>query len=101
MNSLSKLIGMGVGTFRIRDFDKHFSVLEDLGPDYPNFLESRKIVKLIEEDVLYALVQVPYKSMEEFVIRITDPKAIDWKEIVEKTKNCTWRGPQLDPRYIN
>jgi hypothetical protein len=101
VNSLSKAIGIGVQIFRIRNFDQHFSVVEDLGPDYPNFLESRKIVKLIDESVLYALVRVPYKDIEEFVIRIADAESINWKEIVDKTEKCRWRGAELDKRYIN
>ena len=102
MDSLSKAIGEGIQTFRIRDFDRYFSVVEDLGPDYANYLESRKIVTLDDEDILYALVRVPYKDVEEFVIRITtDIDSIDWKEIAKRTEECRWRGPELDLRYIN
>lgn len=102
MNSLSKAIGDGIQTFRIRNFEQHFSIVDDLGPDYANYLESRKIVKLIDEDILYALVRVPYKDIEEFVIRITtDINSIDWKEIADRTEKCRWRGPELDQRYIN
>jgi len=102
MSNLSKAIGDGVQTFRIRNFDQHFSIVEDLGPDYANFLESRKIVNLIDEDILYALVRVPYKDIEEFLIRIsTDIKSINWKEIADRVERCRWRGPQLDQRYIN
>ena len=101
MSGLSKVIGIGVQTFRIRDFNQNFSVVEDLGPDYPNYLAFRKIVKLVDEDVLYAWVGVPYKDIEEFVIRIADIVSINWKEIADTTEKCRWRGPQLDARYIN
>ncbi|MFT3895021.1 MAG: hypothetical protein QM730_25630 [Anaerolineales bacterium] len=33
MSSLSMAIGEGIQTFRIRNFDQYFSVVEDLGPD--------------------------------------------------------------------
>jgi hypothetical protein len=102
MDNLSKAIGDGVQTFRIRNFDQHFSIVEDFGPDYADYLESGKIVKLIDEDILYALVRVPYKDMEELMIRITtDINSINWREIADKTEYCRWRGPELDQRYIN
>ncbi len=102
MSWLSIAIGDGIQTFRIRNFDQHFSLIEDLGPDRANWLESRKILKLNDEDVYYALVEVFYKDFEEFVVKITiDITSINWKEIADRTKNYRWRGPQLDARYIN
>ena len=102
MSSLSKAIGDGVQTFRIRDFDQHFSLVEDLGPDKKNFLMSRKIVKLVDEDLLYLLVEVPHKDVDEFVVRLTeDISKINWRELARSTAKYQWRGPDLDPRYIN
>ena len=102
MTSLSKAIGDGIQTFRIRNFDQHFSVVEDLGPDRANWVKSRKIVKLNGEDIFYALVEVYYKDYEEFVVRITtDLESINWKDIADRTEKYRWRGPGLDSRYIN
>ena len=101
MSKLSKAIGVGVQTFQIRDFDQHFSVVEELGPDWPNYLASRKIVKLIDEDLFYAWVGVSYKDIEEFVIRINDVTSINWKAIAETAERCRWRRPRRDLRYIN
>ena len=102
MRSLSEAIGDGVQTFRIRDFDQHFSIVEDLGPDHKNHLASRKLVTLVGENLLYVLVEIFYKDLEEFVIRINDDVSkINWKEMARKAEQYRWRGPSLDSRYIN
>jgi hypothetical protein len=100
---LSHKIGIGIQTFRIKNFWGLFSLVEDLGPDYEKYLESRKIVKLNDEDEYYALVQIPYKDIEEFVIRIdkTILSIIDWNNIAEISSKCRWRGPKIDKRFIN
>jgi hypothetical protein len=87
MGTLSKRIGIGVQTFRIMDIDRYFTLVKDLGPDYNKFLDSRKIVKLKCQDVYYALVGVPDKDMEEFVVRInTDLESLDGSEFAATTE---------------
>lgn len=100
---LSIKIGKGTQTFRIRDFKKQFSEINNLGSDRKNFLKSRKIVNLTAENKLYVLVEVTYKDIEEFIIPIDDQNItdIDWAEIVKKTSSLRWRGSPIEDKYIN
>ncbi len=100
---LSDKIGKGIQTFRIKNFNNLFTVVEDLGPDFPNYLNERKVVKLISENKYYALVEVPYKDIVQFIVQLNDNElnVIDWKLIAKSTERLLWRGPKLDDRYIN
>ena len=100
---LSNLIGKGVQTFRIRNFNQHFEEVKDFGPNCLHYLDARKIVKLKTEGKYYALVRIPFKDVEEFIVQLENENFddIDWEKIGDIAEHCRWKGPKLDKRYIN
>ena len=95
-------IGQGKQTFRIPDFWNYFMNVTDFGADYKNLYESRKIIKLKDHDIYFALVRVPFNDIEEFIIRIPtcDPDKVNWDEVMKVCEICRWRGPTLEPKML-
>ncbi|MBN2041805.1 MAG: hypothetical protein JW864_17345 [Spirochaetes bacterium] len=103
---LSERIGKGVQTFRIKGFENLYTEVMDFGPDHENFLQSRKVIKLKSENKYYAMVEIPYKDVEQFIVLLENCNFeffndIDWVNVAKTTESCLWIGPQFESRFIN
>ena len=102
MNCKCEQLKNGVQIFRIRTPNEHFVEIEDVGSDYSNYIESRKIWRCKHCGNLFAYLKIPYKDMEEIIVRAPkeEPNNWDWKKLADVADTCRWRGPQTDELYI-
>ena len=96
-----ELLGKGAQPFRIRSLDR-FREVADLGPDYPNYLESRKVWQCRICGQFFALVTIPIKGGDDRLVCGPGPdwRKWDWKEIGEIAETVGWHGPGVDKRYL-
>jgi hypothetical protein len=95
-------VGPGVQTFRIRGLRTKFEVVSELGPAEELQIESRAVCRCRSCGRLFALVQVPVKDVEEFLIAVDSSfwKFWDWAAIADAAPSCRWRGPTVDASYV-
>jgi len=95
-------IGDGVQLFRVRNPDKYFLKQIDL-PGIPEFwIDRRQVWKIKDSDFWYALLGIPFKDIEDILVRAPDSdwQRWDWKSLADIASGCRWRGPELDSRYV-
>ena len=95
-------IGRGVQTFRIRGLNKKFQVVSDLGPAHELQIESRAVCQCRLCGRYFALLKVPVKDLEEFLIPVESSlwHFWDWSAIADAAPSCRWRGPAVDVRHV-
>ena len=107
MNSAEKQcrcsrVGRGVQTFRIRGLRKKFEVITELGPASELQIESRAVCQCRSCGRFFALIRVPIKEVEEFLMAADSSfwKFWDWSSIADAAPSCRWRGPKVDTRFV-
>lgn len=102
-HDLAAKIGRGVQLFRIRHPKRHFDEIADLGGLPDAMIGGRKVWKLRETDVYFALLTIPYKDEEDLLIRAegSDWGSWDWCALARIAGECRWRGPQIDEKWMN
>jgi len=100
---LSEAIGKGVQLFRIRKPMRHFEELADLGSMSDVMIAGRKVWRLKGSKIHFALLSIPYKDVEDILVRADSPdwSEWNWKALAEIADGCRWRGPKMDTRWIN
>ena len=102
MNCRCVKIGSGVQTFRIRWARFKFRVVQRLPPIRESLIESREIWSCRRCGRLFAIVRVPFKDLEEILVRPTTqvPSEWDWNSIAAAAESVRWRGPGDEPRVV-
>jgi hypothetical protein len=95
-------IGAGVQTFRIRWARLKFRVVERLPPLREELIESRAIWACRRCGRMFAVVRIPFKDLEEILVRPTFQAASDWdwNAIASTAESVRWRGPAYEPRVL-
>jgi hypothetical protein len=102
-HDLAAKIGRGVQLFRIRNPKRHFEQVADLGGLPEATIGGRRVWKLRDTDIYFALLTIPYKDEEDLLVRAegADWDSWDWSILARIADECRWRGPQIDERWIN
>lgn len=99
---VSDAIGRGVQLFRVRVPNEHFIEIAELPALSTPPMGRRRILKVRDENVWYALLTIPYKDEEEIIVR--GPSAQwedwDWRELAAIADSCRWQGVGSAPRYV-
>ena len=97
-----KVIGRGTQLFRVKKVKSKFDVLESLGPDYDNYLDTREVWACKSCGRLFAYVKIFRKDLEEIIIAKggSDASDWDWHAISETATKVRWRGPGKDQKII-
>ena len=88
-------VGEALPVWRIRRLSEHFDRVNDLGPDTANWTAKREIWSCRSCRRLFALVRVPEKDEQDYLVRTPDDDwpRWDWIAIVEATARIVgWRG---------
>ena len=93
---------MGVQLFRIRNPKNYFEEIAVLGPLPEAMIGERRIWKLKDENVFYALLEIPYKDVEKILVKApsADWNKWNWEDLASIADGCRWRGSKLDKRYV-
>ena len=95
-------IGRGVQTFRIRQPDILFRVVQVLSADREHFLNAREVWACRVCGTYFAWMQIPFKDFEDILVRCESAEWPEWKweTLVEIATECRWRGPGVDEKYV-
>ena len=95
-------IGRGAQTFRIREPDKVFRVIQVLSPDYQLYINARAVWACDACGTYFAWLRIPFKDLEEIVVRSesTDWQNWQWNKLVKIAEECRWQGP-VDAPFVD
>ena len=96
-------VGRGVQAFRIRQPDRLFEVVTDIGSDHAHFLDARAIWACRLCVQKFAWMRILFeKGLEEILVRADSPdwQSWDWSALADIAHSCRWRGEPLDKRYV-
>jgi hypothetical protein len=99
---VSQKVGSGVQLFRIRHPKLFFKEVATLPGMRDESIVERRVWKVKDEDVYYALLTIPYKDEEKILVRAPNAnwEEWDWKQLASQADACRWKGPSLDSRYV-
>jgi hypothetical protein len=102
-HDLAAKIGRGVQLFRIRHPKRRFEEIADLGGLPEAMIVGRRVWRLRETHIYFALLTIPFKDEEDLLVRAegADWSSWDWAELATIADQCRWRGPQIDERWID
>ena len=95
MSCVCDRIGEALPVFRIRRIEKHFLLWRDLGPATDIFTAKRQVWRCKACKRLFALVRVPEKDEQDYLVRPPDDDFLswDWASLVEATsRSIGWKG---------
>src|SRR5262245_53493316 len=100
---LAAKIGRGIQLFRIRQPKRCFEEIADLGGLPEAMLAGRRVWRLRETNIYYAVLTIPYKDEDDVLVRVEGSNwdSWDWSHLARVADECRWRGPQIDERWIN
>jgi hypothetical protein len=100
---LAARIGRGVQLFRVRHPDRYFEELANLGGLPEAMIGDRRVWRLRDTEVFFALLTIPYNDEENLLVRADSPdwNSWDWSELAKVADGCRWRGPEKDAKWIN
>ena len=87
-HDLAAKIGRGVRLFRIRHPKRHFDQIADLGGLPGLMIGGRKVWKLRETDIYFALLTIPYTDEEDLLIR-AEGSVLEGQSL--RVDLCRWR----------
>ena len=91
-------LGDGAQLFRIRDPQRCFEQVADLGPATQDMIGGRWVWRCRSCGAHFALLRIPYKDEEDILVRALDPHwdRWEWRALADAADRCRWRGRHVD-----
>ena len=95
-------LGEGAQLFRIREPERHFVELADLGPATEDMIGGRRVWECRACRRLFALLRLPYKDEEDILVRAEGLhwERWDWRALAGTADRCRWRGRYVDVEHL-
>jgi hypothetical protein len=97
------IVGRDIQLFRIRQPERLFDSVADVGSDFPHFFDERRVWSCCHCGQRFAWMRILFeKGLEEILVRADSPdwQSWDWPALAEIAHSSRWRGEPLDKRYV-